>query len=31
MARLLAVNIVLPQNIQWRGETMHTGIWKRAR
>src|SRR5499427_1789481 len=28
MARLLAVNVGLPQNIQWRGETVHTGIWK---
>jgi ferredoxin-NADP reductase/MOSC domain-containing protein YiiM len=29
LARLLAVNVGLPQNIQWRGETVHTGIWKR--
>lgn len=29
MPRLLAVNVGLPQNIQWRGETVHTGIWKR--
>src|SRR5258706_1314785 len=28
MARLLAVNVGLPQNIQWRGETVHTGVWK---
>jgi ferredoxin-NADP reductase/MOSC domain-containing protein YiiM len=28
MAKLLAVNVGLPQNIQWRGETVHTGIWK---
>ena len=28
MARLLAVNVGLPQNIQWRGETVYTGIWK---
>lgn len=28
MPKLLAVNIGLPQNIQWRGETVHTGIWK---
>jgi hypothetical protein len=26
--RLLAVNVGLPQNIQWRGETVYTGIWK---
>ena len=28
MARLLAINVGLPQNIQWHGETVHTGIWK---
>ncbi len=28
MAKLLAVNVGLPQNIQWRGETVYTGIWK---
>ena len=28
MPRLLAVNVGLPQNIQWHGETVHTGIWK---
>ena len=28
MSRLLAVNVGLPQNIQWRGETVYTGIWK---
>jgi ferredoxin-NADP reductase/MOSC domain-containing protein YiiM/ferredoxin len=28
MSRLLAVNVGLPQNIQWRGETVHSGIWK---
>src|SRR6516162_1062853 len=28
MPRLLAVNVGLPQNIQWRGEIVHTGIWK---
>jgi ferredoxin-NADP reductase/MOSC domain-containing protein YiiM len=28
MARLLAVNVGLPQNIQWRGEIVYTGIWK---
>jgi ferredoxin-NADP reductase/MOSC domain-containing protein YiiM len=26
---LLAVNVGLPQNIRWRGETVYTGIWKR--
>ncbi|MBV9530622.1 MAG: MOSC domain-containing protein [Bradyrhizobium sp.] len=28
MARLLAVNVGLPQKIQWRGEIVYTGIWK---
>ncbi len=28
MAKLLAVNVGLPQKIQWRGETVLTGIWK---
>src|SRR3982750_4380097 len=28
MARLLSVNVGLPRDIQWRGQTVHTGIWK---
>jgi len=28
MARLLSVNVGLPRNIEWRGNTVHTGIWK---
>lgn len=28
MAQLLAVNVGLPQNIQWQGRTVHTGVWK---
>ena len=28
MSRSLAVNVGLPQNMQWRGETVHTGICK---
>src|SRR3989475_7742625 len=28
MARLLSVNVGLPRNIQWKGRTVHTGIWK---
>jgi MOSC domain-containing protein YiiM/ferredoxin-NADP reductase len=28
MARLLSVNVGLPRNIDWRGRTVHTGIWK---
>lgn len=26
--RLLSVNVGLPKDIEWRGETVHTGIWK---
>jgi ferredoxin-NADP reductase/MOSC domain-containing protein YiiM len=29
MGELLSVNVGLPQNVLWRGETVHTGIWKR--
>lgn len=28
MARLLSVNVGLPQEIAWRGRTVRTGIWK---
>ena len=28
MARLLSVNVGLPRDIDWRGRTVHTGIWK---
>jgi ferredoxin-NADP reductase/MOSC domain-containing protein YiiM len=28
MARLLSLNVGLPQDISWRGRTVHTGIWK---
>ena len=27
-ARLLAVNVGLPRDIEWKGRTVHTGIWK---
>ncbi|HEY2402019.1 MAG TPA: MOSC and FAD-binding oxidoreductase domain-containing protein [Steroidobacteraceae bacterium] len=30
MPRLLAVNVGLPRDIEWRGQTVHTGIWKSA-
>ena len=30
MPRLLSVNVGLPRDIQWRGRTVHTGIWKEA-
>src|SRR4249919_273495 len=29
MARLLSVNVGLPRDIEWRGRTVHTGIWKK--
>src|SRR5258708_17053336 len=28
MARLVSVNVGLPRDIEWRGRTVHTGIWK---
>src|SRR5450631_2545505 len=28
MPRLVSVNVGLPRDILWRGETVHTGIWK---
>jgi ferredoxin-NADP reductase/MOSC domain-containing protein YiiM len=28
MPRLLSVNVGLPRDIQWKGRTVHTGIWK---
>jgi len=28
MARLLTVNVGLPRDIEWKGRTVHTGIWK---
>jgi ferredoxin-NADP reductase/MOSC domain-containing protein YiiM len=28
MARLVSVNVGLPRDIQWKGRTVHTGIWK---
>src|SRR5271166_5283118 len=30
MPQLLSVNVGLPRDIAWRGETVHTGIWKEA-
>ena len=27
-ARLVAVNVGLPRDVEWRGRTVHTGIWK---
>jgi ferredoxin-NADP reductase/MOSC domain-containing protein YiiM len=28
MIRLLSVNVGLPRDIEWKGRTVHTGIWK---
>ncbi len=28
MPSLISVNVGLPRDIQWRGQTVHTGIWK---
>jgi ferredoxin-NADP reductase/MOSC domain-containing protein YiiM len=28
MSRLLSVNVGLPRDIEWKGRTVHTGIWK---
>ena len=30
MARLLSVNVGLPRDVQWKGRTVRTGIWKTA-
>jgi len=27
-ARLLSVNVGLPRDIEWKGRTVHTAIWK---
>jgi MOSC domain-containing protein YiiM len=28
MAQLLSVNVGLPREIEWRGKTVHTAVWK---
>src|ERR1700753_3326087 len=28
MARLVSVNVGLPRDIEWKGRTVHTAIWK---
>src|SRR5579871_2324901 len=30
MAQLLSVNVGLPRDIEWKGRTVHTGIWKNS-
>ncbi|MFI5611649.1 MOSC domain-containing protein [Amycolatopsis sp. NPDC051903] len=28
-ARVLSVNVGMPEDVSWRGRTVHTGVWKR--
>ena len=28
MSRVISVNVGLPKDVRWRGQTVHTGIWK---
>jgi MOSC domain-containing protein YiiM len=28
MGRLLSINVGLPQDVTWKGEKVHTAIWK---
>src|SRR5215470_12775174 len=28
MARLISVNVGIPRDIEWKGRTVHTAIWK---
>ena len=28
MAQLLSINVGLPRDVPWRGEKVHTAIWK---
>ena len=30
MGRIVSVNVGLPRDVAWRGETVHTAIWKQA-
>ena len=30
MAQLVSVNVGPPNDIAWRGQTVHTAVWKRA-
>ena len=30
MPRLVSVNVGLPRDVNWRGATVHTAIWKQA-
>ena len=30
MGKLISVNVGLPRDLEWRGETVHTAVWKQA-
>jgi len=30
VAKLVALNVGLPQDVSWQGRTVHTGVWKKA-
>jgi len=30
LAKLISVNVGLPKDVEWRGQRVHTGIWKQA-
>jgi hypothetical protein len=30
ITRLLSINVGLPNDIAWQGQTVHTAVWKRA-
>lgn len=30
VGRLVSVNVGLPRDVEWRGRTVHTSVWKRA-
>jgi len=30
LAKLLGVNVGLPQDVPWRGATVHTRVWEQA-
>ncbi|MBV9492008.1 MAG: MOSC domain-containing protein [Verrucomicrobia bacterium] len=30
MGKLLSVNVGLPRDVTWQGQTVHTGVWKQA-
>jgi MOSC domain-containing protein YiiM len=30
VAKLLAINVALPQDVSWHDKTVYTGVWKQA-